>query len=150
MKKFWICFWLLLFSCRAFAIDEGDTKYVGGTAAGFSDGTIGKLDTTGDTALVFESAGKKIAISYASIDSHEYSTVVTRHLGVLPAIVVALVKARQHRHYVRISYRDSNTTRQVVVFEIPKQSARSLQAILDDRSPHHAKLSPYCCVSSGR
>ena len=45
MKKFWICFWLLLFSCRAFAIDEGDTKYVGGTASGFSDGTIGKLDT---------------------------------------------------------------------------------------------------------
>lgn len=150
MKKFWICFWLLLFSCSAFAIEEGDTKYVGGTAAGFSDGTIGKLDTTGDTALVFESAGKKISISYASIDSHEYSTVVTRHLGVLPAIVVALLKARQHRHYVRMSYRDSNTTTQVVEFEIPKDRARTLQAILDARSPHRAKLPPSCCVSSGR
>ena len=150
MKKFWICFWLLLFSCRAFAIDEGDTKYVGGTAAGFSGGTIGKLDTTGDTALVFESAGKKISISYASIDSHEYSQVVTRHLGVLPAIIVALVKARQHRHYVRISYRDSNTTAQVAVFEIPKDKARSLQAILDARSLRSAKLPPYRCVSSGR
>jgi hypothetical protein len=142
MKRFWICFWLLLFSSRTFAIDAGEAKYAGGTAAGFSDGTIGKLDTTDDTALVFESPGKKISISYASVDSHEYSKVAARHLGILPAIVVALVKARQHRHYVRISYRDSNGTKQVVVFEIPKHSARTLQAILDARSPRTAKLPP--------
>jgi hypothetical protein len=142
MKRFWICFWLLLLSCRTFAIEKGDVEYIGGTAPGLSDGTIGKFDTTGDTALVFESDGKKISISYASIDSHEYSKVVARHLGVLPAIVVGLLKARQHRHHIRISYRDSTDTSQVVVFEIPKDRVQTLQAILDARSRRSGKFLP--------
>lgn len=94
--------------------------YVGGTAPGVNAGIVGRLDTTSDTALIFEHSEGKLAISYDAIQSFDYAKEVTRNLGVLPAIGVGLVKMRQHRHFFRISYRDSSNEVQVAVFEVPK------------------------------
>jgi hypothetical protein len=77
-----------------------------------------------------------VEIPYASIDSYEYSKDVTRHLGVLPAIAVGLVKMRRHSHYFRISYRTENGgPAQIVVLEVPKDMPRTLRAILETRAP---------------
>jgi hypothetical protein len=94
--------------------------YVGGTAPGVNAGIVGRLDTTSDTALIFEHSEGKLAISYDAIQSFDYAKEVTRHLGVLPAIGVGLVKMRKHRHFFRISYRDSSNEVQVAIFEVPK------------------------------
>ena len=149
MKKIWISLSFLLFTLHAFALKDGHAKYVGGTAPGLTAGTLGQLDTTAESALVFQYAGRKISIPYASIDSNEYSKELARHLGILPAIAVALLKTRQYRHYFRISYRDSNGTEQIVIFEVQKTTYRALQAVLDARAPHTAKFPPCGCVSSG-
>jgi len=149
MKKIWIWLSFLLLTLQAFAIEDGHAKYVGGTAPGFTAGTVGQLDTTSESDLIFLYAGRKISIPYASIDSNEYSKEVARHLGILPAIAVALLKTRQYRHYFRISYHDPNGTAQVVVIEVPKTTRRSLQAILDARAPHTTKFPSCGCVSSG-
>ena len=105
-------------------------------------GVIGRLDTTSETSLIFEQAGNKVSIPYASIESYEYSKDVTRHLGVLPAIAVGLMKMRRHSHFFRITYRDTGSTvQQIVVFEVPKHMPPTLQAILEARAPGRCK--PY-------
>lgn len=130
-----LCF-LLSLSLSATALENGHAKYVGGTLQDVTAGAIGRLDATSETSLTFEHAGNKLAIPYASIESYEYSKEVTRHLGVIPAIAVRLVKVRRRRHFFRISYRSQgNTLAQVAIFEVPKDMPRILQAILQTRVP---------------
>jgi len=139
---------ILLFSLPAAAVGDWRVKYIGGTAAGMSVGVVGSLDTTSETSLIFQYAGNKIVIPYASIESFDHTEEVTRHLGVLPAIVVDLVKARQRRHFFRISYRAPNAGPndlvQVAVFEVPKRLPRPLQAVLNARAPHTDKSCKPC------
>jgi hypothetical protein len=132
------CF-VLIFSLPALAVEDGQVLYMGGTAPGVNAGVVGRLDTTAETALIFEYAGNKLAIPYAAIESFEYSKEVTRHLGVLPAITVGTFKMRRHQHFFRISYRDSNQIEQAVVFEVPKHMPRTLQAVLETRAPQACK-----------
>lgn len=140
MKRFAAFCLLLAISMPAAAVEDGEVMYVGGTAPALKEGVIGRLNTTSQTALEFESAGNTLAIPYAKMESFEYSQQVARHLGVLPAIAVGLVKKRQRRHFFRISYRDDNSVSQVAVFEVPKQMPRSLLAILQARAPQGCRL----------
>ena len=80
-----------------------------------------------------------MAIPYAKVDSFEYTNQIARHLGVLPAIAVGLVKKRQRRHFFQISYHDENNLSQVVVFEVSKQMPQALLAVLQIRSPQACK-----------
>ena len=140
MKKF-ITFVLLLalslpaVAVPSYAIDGDHVKYIGGTETGINTGIVGHLNTTSDTSLTFDYAGKRLEIPYASIESSEYTRDVAHHLGVLPFIAIGLLRMRQHRHFFRISYRDSHNVVQVVIFEVPKQMPRTLKAVLDARSP---------------
>jgi len=136
LKRFLqFCLFLLL-SVSASALEDGHAKYVGGTVPGVTAGTVGRLETTSEMSLTFEYAGHKVEIPYASIESHEYSKEVARHLGVLPTIAVGLIKVRQHRHFFRISYRiPGAAAAQVVILEVPKHTPRALQAILETRAP---------------
>src|ERR1700674_450206 len=108
MKK-WMTFCLLFaLALPMAAVEDDQVMYAGGTAPALRVGVVGRLDTTSEKSLTFESSGTKLLIPYADIQSFEYSTEVTRHLGVLPAIGVGLVKMRRHRHYSRISYPGPN------------------------------------------
>ena len=123
------------------AADDGQVTYTGGTIPAITAGSTGRFDTRSDTALTFEYGSNKLVIPFAAIQSFELSTEVTHHLGVLPAIAVGLLKAREHRHYFRISYRDANDVSQVGVFEVPKKMPRMLQAVLQSRVPQTCR--PY-------
>jgi hypothetical protein len=145
MKKRIVALGLLLALCvSASALDEGQVSYVGGTAPGLTANTIGKFDLTQTDSLVFEHSGTKFAIPYTAIESFEYTREVTRHLGVLPAIGVGLVKARRHSHFFRISYSGDNTIPQVVIFEVPKHMPPALQAVLAARAPQTCKPIQKC------
>jgi hypothetical protein len=77
-----------------------------------------------------------VEIPYASIESYEYAKEVTRHLGVVPAVAVGLVKMWRHSHYFSIAYRiETGGTAQIVVFEVPKDMPRTLQAVRQTRAP---------------
>ena len=145
MKKRIVALGLLLVLCiSASALDDGQVLYVSGTAPDLSANTVGSFDLTQLDSLVFEHAGTKFAIPYAAIDSFEYTREVTRHLGVLPAIGVGLVKARRHSHYFRISYSGDNKVPQVVIFEVPKHMPPALQAVLAARAPQTCKPIQKC------
>jgi hypothetical protein len=142
MKKI-VAFCLFLALCLpALAAENGQVMYLGGTAPGVNAGVVGRLDTTAETALIFEYSGNKVEIPYAAIRSFEYSKEVTHHLGVLPAIAVGMFKMRRHGHFFRISYHDSNNVAQAVVFEVPKQMPRTLLAVLTARAPQASQLEP--------
>ena len=136
MKRFpQFCF-LLLLSLSAFALDQGHARYVGGTVPRVTAGAVGRFDTTATKSLIFEQAGNKVEIPYGSIESYKYSKDVTRHLGVLPAIAIGLVKMRRHSHFFSISYRaEGGGPAQIVVFEVPTDMPRTLEAILHTRAP---------------
>jgi hypothetical protein len=138
MKKHLALLLLLTLTLPAAAVENDQVLYAGGTIPNVKAGAIGRLDTTLETTLVFESAGGKFPIPYADIESFAYDKEVTRHLGVLPAIAVELLKIRQHSHFFRISYRDDKGD-QVAVFEVSKQMPRVLQAVLASRSPSACK-----------
>jgi hypothetical protein len=144
VKSFFLLCSLALLSLSAHALERDQVKYVGGTLAGVTVGSVGLIDTTAPATLLFQHSGTKIAIPYASIESFQSSTEAARHLGVLPAIVVALLKARQHRHFVRISYRDQSEdhTVQVVIFEVPKGMSMTLQAVLEARASKRPIMAP--------
>ena len=147
MKQFVAILLLLSFVALEVRAVEGDNvMYVGGTVKGLKEGSIGKLDTKSLTALSFESAGATLVIPYAKIDSYEYYHPVARHLGVLPAIAVGMVKKRQRRHFFRISFRDEAGDLRVALLEVPKQMPPVLLAIFGAKAP--GKCSPtinvYC------
>lgn len=130
------------------AVEGDQVMYVGGTVGALNKGILGKLDTTSQAALNFESPAGKLVIPFQEIDSYEYSQQVARHLGILPAIAIGLVKRRQRRHFFRITYHDESKTQQVVVFEVSKETPRSLLAVLQGRAPQgcHAQTSGKCGV----
>ena len=144
MNKLVGFFCFLILAVPALAVEGSQVMYVGGSATGVVAGTIGNLDMTSETVLIFQSAAGKIEIPYAAIQSFEYSSEVSHHLGVMPAIAVSLLKMRQHRHFFRVSYRDQKDIAQVVVFEVPKGMPRTLKAVLQDRS-HDNRAAKWPC-----
>jgi hypothetical protein len=140
MKRFLQLGLVLFLSLAAAALENGHVRYLGGTEPGVTAGVVGQLDTTSETLLIFEHAGNKLSIPYASIESYEYSKDVSRHLGVLPAIAIGLLKMRQRRHFFYLSYHvASETAPQVAVFEVPKDFPPTLEAILQARAPGACK-----------
>jgi hypothetical protein len=135
MKRLVALFLLLALSVPAGAIDDGQVLYVGGTVANLKSGVIGRLDTTSETNLSFDYSDGSVRIPYANVVSFWYQEELARHLGVLPAIAVGLVKARQRKHFLRITYRDSGSAEQVALFEVSKQMAPTLLAVLHARAP---------------
>lgn len=116
------------------AVENDQVRYCGGTVPSGRPGSIGHLDTASNDSLTFASASSNFSIPYTSIDSYEYTQEVTRHLGVLPAIGVGLVRIRKHRHFFRISYRDNHGP-QVAMFEVSKQMPRVLGPVLRAHAP---------------
>ncbi len=146
MKRYFLPWSLLLLSLPAVALSGQHVQYIGGTAPGIKNGAIGKLDTTSDSSLIFECQGSKLSVPYANIESFQHSKEVARHLGVLPVIVVALLKPRQQRHFFRIAYRDRNSpdhVMHVIILEVPKRMSYTLDAVLDARGPQRGRSCNY-------
>jgi hypothetical protein len=130
---------LLAMPLATAAVEDGQVMYTGGTVSSLQAGALGRLDTSSEAALSFESSGTKLVIPYARMESFQYIHEVARHLGVLPAIAVGLVKKRQRRHFFQISFRDDSNVSQVAIFEVPKQMPQTLLAVLRTRAPQACK-----------
>jgi hypothetical protein len=113
--------------------------YVGGSAANMKEGTLGKLDAASKDEIVFVYSGGKFTIPFATLDSYESSDRVARHLGVVAAVAVGLVRRRQRRHFFEFHYRDENHVAQVAIFEVPKDMPQTLLGILQVRVPSACK-----------
>lgn len=141
IKRLTILLLALVLSWPVLGADDA-VSYVGGTVKNLTEGSVGKLDTTSQTELIFVSSSGRFAIPYAGIDSYEHSQEVAHHLGVLPAIAIGLVKKRQKKHFLRIAYHDETRAPQVVILEVPKKMPLTLLAILQQRAPQGCRPDP--------
>ncbi|HWQ03334.1 MAG TPA: hypothetical protein VNL38_02540 [Candidatus Nitrosotenuis sp.] len=118
------------------SVVEGErVRYIGGSIPNLKANTVGRLDTTNILALKFESADGEVEIPYKLIRAFQYERRLARHLGVALTVAVALVKHRQRRHIIRISYFDAQGTPQAGVFEVSKDNAIAVVAVLQARAP---------------
>jgi CDP-diacylglycerol--glycerol-3-phosphate 3-phosphatidyltransferase len=129
----------LLVAGPAFAVDAGQVAYTSGSLS-ISPGTIGSFDVTSPTALVFRFMGagsnaSEVDMAYEHIHSFSYTTEVTHHLGVLPAVAVSLVKRRERKHFIAIRFNDSLGVPQATIFEVAKHDPPALLEVLRARSP---------------
>jgi len=139
----------LCFSASAFAASPIPAVYDRGSAGSIRAGAAGTLDVTSPTELVFHGTAyaDKLAIPYKSIDTFDYRRQVVHHLGVLPAIVVALFMPRLRNHYFTINYTDASNQKQVAVFEVSRQEPRLLLPLLRERTDV-CKSNRYDCGGS--
>jgi hypothetical protein len=130
----------------AFATETIPAVYDNGSAGNLAATTSGTLDLSSPTDLVFRSDlhGDTISIPYKSIVGFEYRIESTHHIGIIPAIVVALVNTRQHRHLFTINYLDAANAKQVAVFDVPKQEPRVLLPLLRLRTSVCTPKNPSC------
>lgn len=115
----------------ALAAETIPALYDSGSAPNLHASTDGTLDLTSPTDLIFRTAdGTTLSIPYQSITAFNYRIESTHHLGVIPAILVALVNSRMHRHFFTINYTDPSNTKQIAIFDVPKDEPRVLLPIL--------------------
>jgi hypothetical protein len=133
-------FLILSLSATALASEVEGTHvmYVGGTVSTLKEGTGGRLDTTVNNALVFEQGDSRIEIPYASIQRFQYTQKLARRLGVAATIAVVMVKHRQRRHVIELYFRDAAGVNQVALFELSKDRAGLVVAVLNARVPRPA------------
>ena len=115
--------------------------YVGGTVQNVTEGQVGRLDTTVDRSLVFEYGSSRLEIPYASMQRYQYTQRLARKLGVAPTIAVGIIKRRQRRHMVEVYFRDESGVNQVAVFEVSKDRAAPVIAVLNARARHTVRPS---------
>lgn len=142
MQKALLTLLTLVLVAPAFAIGGSQVVYTGGTVSQLKDGATGTLDLTSANELRFVYPDGNLEIPYDSIESFEHSKEVSVHLGVAPAVAVALVAHRKKNHFVRISFTDADHLQQVAVFEVPKKMPIFLMPALEARSPQ-ANCRPY-------
>jgi len=136
MRRIVVGLLVLSLATSAFAVDGSEVMYTGGSDSAFKPGDVGTFETAPVQELAFVSGGKKLTIAYDKITKIDYRQEVAHHLGIAPAIVVALIKKRERKHFITLTYADDAGKRQAVVFEISKAAPRSLLAIFAARSPH--------------
>ncbi len=144
MKKLMLVAVVMALSLSAAAVEDGEVRYVGGTVQEVPVGVIGKLDTSSLTSLVYKYSSNRVVIPYAAIESYQYTYKLTRHLGFVPALVVGLVRHREHQHFIRIAYHETGKPAQVVVLEVPKTMPLMLKALLELRAPQGCDSKKNC------
>jgi len=115
-------------------VDRGEAMYVGGTIASLPEGTMGRLETTSDKVLAFQSSKGNFEIHYENVTSLEYGQKAGRRLAVALTITIWALLSKKRKHFVTIGYTDANDKPQGVVIEIPKGTVKSTITILEVRS----------------
>ena len=134
MKR--LCCAVVMLSISCMGISQTEVRYLGGTLDNSKVGSQGQLDLSAPGSITYATGKSHFTIPYEQIVSYQYNEEVSHRLGVLPSIAVGLLKHRQHRHVFTIVYLNDQLTKQVAVFEVPKQAAESVKAVLDAKGIH--------------
>jgi len=141
MRRTAIIVLVLLCATSAFGVSGNEVMYVGGSVSALTSGDIGAFDISSAKELGFASNGKKFAVAYDKIKRIEYHREVAVHLGVAPAIAVGLIKRRERKHFITLSYADDASEQQAAVFEVSKSMPSWLLPLLASRAPRACVIS---------
>jgi len=134
-----LAFVLALSTAQAFALEQNQATYAIGTVQAVKMGTVGTVDLTSASELVFHSTAGEFAIPYAQVISYTWRDEVKKPLGVLPTIALALVIWPPKAHYVTVTWRGEHDAAEVATFEVSKLESRGLAALFEARAPGACK-----------
>jgi hypothetical protein len=127
--------WLLC-GCLALAAGEPgvSSRIAGGTVPGLAVKTEGRVDISGDEALLFRCREASLRIRYDRIHTLEYGQHVSRRYaeGILISPVLLLSKSR--KHFVTVGFTDDEGHRQALVFQVGKGDVRAVLAGLEAKT----------------
>jgi len=109
-------------------------SYVGGTLVRFAKGASGRLHITDPDCLVFESGKVGHAVPYEAVNLIEYGQQAARRYVLALAISPMLLLSKSRKHYLTVSYKDSDRRQQAMVFQVHKDDIRALIAGLEART----------------
>ena len=115
-------------------VDRGEAMYVGGTIAGLSEGTMGRLETTSDKVLVFQSPKGNFEVPYENVTSLEYGQKAGRRLGLALTVSILFIFSKKRKHFLTINFDDEAGKKQGAVFELSKGIVRETLRTLETNS----------------
>ena len=125
------------------AVGGKNAQYIGGTLK-VKENTEGKLNTTHETLLIFETQGKEAVraeIPYNAIVELEYGQKAGRRIGaavgtslLLGPIGLVTLFSKKRKHYLSVSYNDAEGKEQAGVFELGKDVIRTSLKVIETRS----------------
>jgi hypothetical protein len=74
--------------------------------------------------LCWDGKPGQINIAYKDVHYFSYDDDVAHQMGVLPLILISLVKPRERKHIFSVGYEDSTGSTQVAIFEVAKRDQR--------------------------
>ena len=117
------------------AVGGKNAQYVGGTIAGLKEKAEGKLDTSGETEMVFLAKKQpEVRIPYAAITELEYGQKAGRRVGMAIFISPLALFSKKRKHFLTLSYTDAAGKEQAAVFELGKDIVRTTLKIVETRS----------------
>jgi len=121
--------------CLLWAGEEGGrAEYVGGTVNLLRKGASGKILTTDERAMIFESGKNRIEVPYDRINSLEYGQQVSRRYALGVVVSPLLLMSKKRKHFLTVGYRDENERQQALVFRVDKDDIRAVLAALEART----------------
>ncbi|HVL65791.1 MAG TPA: hypothetical protein VM364_00885 [Vicinamibacterales bacterium] len=122
-------------STVTFAVDKRKAEYVGGTIAGLKEKAEGRLDTTDERYLMFNTEdAPTVRIPYRSIVELEYGQKAGRRVGVAILVSPLALFSKKRNHYLSISYKDEKGKEQAAIFELGKDIVRPALKVIETRS----------------
>lgn len=112
----------------------GRAEYIGGTAQAFKEKVSGRIDTTDERMLRFETGAKRVEVPYERVHNVEYGQKVDRRYvsAILISPLFLLAKAR--KHFLTIGYTDAEGKQQAMIFRVEKSDIRAVLVGLEART----------------
>ena len=117
------------------AVDKRKAEYVGGTIAGLKEKAEGRLDTSDESHLMFNTEdAPTVRIPYKSIVEIEYGQKAGRRVAMAILVSPLALFSKKRNHYLSIAYKDDKGKEQAAIFELGKDIVRTSLKVIETRS----------------
>lgn len=134
MREVQIVLLVLLATVAPAAERGGKVQHVGGTISEVPESSKGRLVTTGDSHLVFQSGKLLYVVPWRNINLLEYGQTVSRRYTLAIAISPLLMLSKSRKHFLTIGFQDDDGEQQAMVFRVGKNDIRTLLVSLEAKT----------------
>lgn len=128
-----ILLFLTLSACGAASIGER-VEYIGGTLDTFAGKVDGRVVTSNQEFLRFQTKSKGVNVPYAKINVIEYGQKVDRRYLSAVFLSPLFLLAKSRKHFLTVGFEDEQGKQQALIFRVQKGDVRALLVSLEART----------------